>query len=252
MPVLPFAAAAVSAGATIYASSKASKAAKNATNAQTQAAADANKLQWDMYQQQRTDQAPWREVGQGALGQLAQLYNIPYKNADGTAGAQRAEGDRFGGFFESPDYQFRMDQGVNALDRSASARGAMGSGGALKAITRYGQGLASSEYGNWYNRLAGLAGVGQAATNQTGQAGQNYANQANQNLLAAGDARASGYQNQSQIQTGMIGGLANLGTNLLGSFSSPQPPLMMNSGGSGGYAPGTMGAYTGANMQGLY
>jgi hypothetical protein len=85
----------------------------------------------------------------------------------------------------------------------------------MRGIERYGQGLASEEYGNAFNRyqtqqgnrfnrLAGLAGVGQTANAATGQAGSNYANavagisQANATnqgnaILAAGNARASGY-----------------------------------------------------------
>jgi hypothetical protein len=118
-------------------------------------------------------------------------------------------------FQQDPGYQFRLAEGEKAINRAAAARGGYDSGGALKALTRYGQGVASDEYGNafnrWntqnnqlYNRFASLAGVGQLANQQVGQAGQGYANAASniaQNnaanqgnaMLAGANARASGY-----------------------------------------------------------
>lgn len=51
-----------------------------------------------------------------------------------------------------PSYQFRLQQGVNALDKSASSRGMLLSGAQQKAVDEYGQNLASQEYANAYNR----------------------------------------------------------------------------------------------------
>ena len=58
-----------------------------------------------------------------------------------------------------PGYKFRLSEGMKALDRQAAARGGLISGNALKATQRYGQDLASQEFGNAYNRLAGFAHV---------------------------------------------------------------------------------------------
>lgn len=107
-------------------------------------------------------------------------------------------------FQKDPGYDFRMQEGQKALERSAAARGGLQGGGTLKALTRYGQDYASNEYGNAYNRwnndnttrfnrLASLAQVGQTANNTIAQAGQANASNANSNVLAAGNARASGY-----------------------------------------------------------
>jgi hypothetical protein len=57
-----------------------------------------------------------------------------------------------GEFTKSPGYDFRLQQGVNALDRSAAARGKLLSGSQAKAITQYGQDYGSSEYQNWLNQ----------------------------------------------------------------------------------------------------
>jgi hypothetical protein len=51
-----------------------------------------------------------------------------------------------------PGYGFRLSEGLKALERSAAARGGLLSGGTGKALTRYGQEMASQEFGNAFNR----------------------------------------------------------------------------------------------------
>lgn len=115
---------------------------------------------------------------------------------------------------EDPGYQFRLQQGNQALDRMNSARGNFLSGGAIKQGLDFNSGLASQEYGNAYNRyntdqsniynrLAGITGVGQTANSQVGAAGQNYANQASDYLTQQANAKAAG-------QANMYGSLGNL------------------------------------------
>lgn len=58
-----------------------------------------------------------------------------------------------------PSFQARMQAGQDALARSAAAKGFLGSGNILQEITKYGQDLASQEYGNQFSRLSQLAGV---------------------------------------------------------------------------------------------
>lgn len=180
---------ALSAGAQIIGGDRAADATRDAANS-------SNALQRYIYDQNRADLAPWRETGSAALSQLGQLYGLNGQPADTS------------GFQASPDYQFRFTQGLNALDRSAASRGGLYSGQQLRAAQDYGQGAASQEFGNYFNRLAGIAGVGQAATNQTGMYGQNYANQAGQNYLNAGNAQASSYLNRSNALSGFLGDAA--------------------------------------------
>ena len=105
----------------------------------------------------------------------------------------------YSAFYQSPGYQFRMDEGVRARERGASAKGMLMSGGMQRELTRYGQGLASAEFGNYANRLASLAGIGQTATQYGGQLGQQAAGQIGQTsgqlgqtIMAGGTAQASG------------------------------------------------------------
>lgn len=77
----------------------------------------------------------------------------------------------------------------------------------MKSLNDYAQGTASSEFENYANRLAALAGVGQSATNSTSAAGQNMANNVSANQMAAGQARASAYQN---VGSAINGGVQNV------------------------------------------
>lgn len=124
-------------------------------------------------------------------------------------------------FYTDPGYQFRLDEGGRAVDRSAAARGGLLSGRTLKELTRFGQGVASDEYGAAYarfnnnrtqrfNRLASVAGIGQTATNFTGQVGENAAGAIGENTLQAGNARAARAINQ--------GNAVNNVTNSLGQW----------------------------------
>ena len=96
----------------------------------------------------REDQMPWLQAGQRALHQLEQLNS-----------------GNFSSFTASPDYQFALTEGLKGLDRSAAARGALWSGGADADRMAYASGLATQNYGNYYNRLASLAGLGQTTGN---------------------------------------------------------------------------------------
>ena len=65
-----------------------------------------------------------------------------------------------------PSYQFRLDQGTEAVNRGAAASGLLRSGNRLAELMQYGQNLGSTEYGNQFQRLALLSGaeIGSPAT----------------------------------------------------------------------------------------
>ncbi len=94
----------------------------------------------------------------------------------------------------SPSYQFRMDEGQKALERSKAASGDYFSGDTAKALTKFGQDFASQEFEADWRRLGELAGEGADATGTTVNVAGNYGQQAGNNIMTAGNARASGYQ----------------------------------------------------------
>lgn len=149
--------------------------------------------------------APWYDAGKSALMQL-----------------QRENGLAPGGsnFTATPGYQFRYNEGLRGVQSSLAALGMKNSGAALKGIDRYGQGIASEEYGNYYNRLAGMADNGQNAATNMANLRTNMAN------LSAGAADrvgntytglantvTGGYNNMSGLVSNTANNNANLVTN---------------------------------------
>jgi len=141
-------------------------------------------LQREIWEKQQKDQQPWLEQGKYGINTLGALMR---PNADTSAILKN-----------DPSYQFRLKQGQQALDRSSAARGMGYSGAQMKAAQDYGQGMASTEFGNYYNRLAGLAQGGQQAAGSMSQAGGQYAQNA-----------GNTFANLSNAQTNILGQQAN-------------------------------------------
>jgi hypothetical protein len=191
----------------------------------------------------------------GSGGGSPETYNVQPNTSIGTPGmlAEGFDAEKFAaGDWKDPGYDFRMAEGQKALERSASARGSLLSGGALKSLTRYSQGVASDEYDksftrafntfnandtNLFNRLSLLAGNGQQATVQMGNLGANYAGSVGDNLAraaAAGgeyatqgaNARASGYVGAANAWNRGAGTMFNNIGDIWGSYSGqPYEPF---------------------------
>ncbi len=188
---LNFAGNAISAGTSLYTNSK-------ATEAQTNAANQAAALTQDQFDQTRADLAPYLGVGKNALYATSALSGVAAPDLTPAENRQVFE-TALGNFFVSPDYLFRQSEGIKALDRSAAARGRLQSGAQLKAVNEFGQNLAASEFGNYRNVLASLAGIGQTETNNIARYGANATANVGNALVGAGNARASGFSNTGGI-----------------------------------------------------
>jgi len=126
-------------------------------------------------------------------------------------------------FRTSPGYRFRLQEGIDSLDSSAASRGMLLSGNQLKEVNNYAQGQASQEYGNYYNRLAALAGAGQTSTGQAVQTGQAVANNIGSAAIGGGRDRASAYQNQGENSANLYNSLGGIATDFIGSRFGPRP-----------------------------
>jgi hypothetical protein len=130
-------------------------------------------------------------------------YQIPGVNAPAATGATAgggngiipgAAGSSLSQLLTSfPGYQFGLDQGVQALDRAAAAKGLTLSGGQLKDLQSFGTNYALQQAWTPYiSELGSLAGLGENAAAGVGnnglQTGQGVAN----SQLAGGTAAASG------------------------------------------------------------
>lgn len=112
---------------------------------------------------------PYADAGTQALSPLTGL--LLGKQYDPKTGEYNdiTDEQRQALFQKSPGYQFRLEQAQNSLQASQAAKGGLLSGGAMKEMNAYTQGIASDEYGNYINQLGTLAGNGQnAATTQSG------------------------------------------------------------------------------------
>ncbi len=213
--------AVIGAGASLYGSSQASGAAK-----------DASGLQLQMYNRTRGDLAPYNATGQNALGDAYGLARMGPTGGgpDYIALAQQNLPGRMtqAELEQTPGYQFDLSQGLKAVQSAAAARGLGVSGASLKGAATYATGLANKTYldqfgvsqkrfedlvnlnqgqqgnvQNAFNRLSGIATLGANAAAGLGTQGTSAANSAGGFLNKSGEAQAAG---TTGVQNALTGG----------------------------------------------
>jgi len=189
--------------------------ANSAAHTQANAAQNATNAQLSMFNQVQGNEAPYRQAGQGAVGELGNLL--------GTSGNTGAAG--YGSLnqpfnmadFKSltPQYQFNLQQGTQGtLNQDAGAQGAE-SGAALKDLISYNQGYANNSFNsafqnyqtqqnNVFNRLSTLAGMGQAAASNQATGASSFAGNVGQSMTNVGTALGAG---QVGVANSLSGGL---------------------------------------------
>jgi hypothetical protein len=233
-----------------------SNAAKDAANTQAGASDRATAAQQQALDKQLAMQRPFTEAGTTAVNQLSTMTQ---------PGGSATQDFSYGPFNyqADPGYQFRLDQGLRAMNQTAAARGGLISGNALKAGQQYGQDMGSQEYGASFGRylqnyanaqntfqmnrnnlldpLKFLTNIGQAgASNQAANVGSFGSSQA-ANITGAGNAQAAGQIGSANAFTGAMGqGIGQLQMNSLinnrqSSYATPQQPNYFS--GGGGYTP---------------
>jgi hypothetical protein len=251
MPWIPAAIAAV--GGAISGGIQ-SSAQDRATKAQQQSAQNALEFQKNQWQTAQTQMQPYRQVGETALPQLQRVAGEA-GNIDPTqdAGYKPLTGLESPGQFNfsttgdmaDPSYTWRLNQGLNAVNSSAAARGGYFSGNTGKALMDYGQGAASQEYGNQfgrynqmmsnymqqegfnadlynqaynrqmgmnqnqYNQYSNMANMGQNAANATMGAGNQFATNAGNMAINQGNITGTGAANQADIWGNAISNASN-------------------------------------------
>ena len=202
-------------------------AARTAAGAQQAAASEATGLQRDIFNTINTQQAPYRGAGYGALNTLQSMLPGQYQqyDAQGNPTTMATGSGQLTRMFTpqdltanlAPNYEFMSQQGLNAARQTANVGG--GGSNVLKSGITFAENYAKNAYqdalNNWraqqgdiYNRLAGIAGIGQTGQSQTNAAGTNFANAAGQ--LGIGSATAYGAG-----QVGSANAYANIGNNFL-------------------------------------
>lgn len=155
--------------------------------------------EWDgKYNQVRSDNASYMALGEQGTAGYSGLLTDPSS------------------IISNPGYQFRLNQGSQALDRSAAAKGKLFSGGAQAAQQQYGQDYASSEYDKELARYGTAIGYGQQAQSRVDTAGMQTASGKSgvYNALAGlAMQRAAG---KTGIATGQAAAYQNTGNVLAG------------------------------------
>lgn len=151
----------------------------------TKKAAGLNKRELDKYLNQGTSYIDaGADTASGYLTDVGDLWSNLAQESGGLSGLN-LYGDALGvngadgrsratnAFQSSPGYEFQLGQGLDALERRASAQGRLSSGQTGLDTINYATGLANQDYNNW---LSNLSGYGQQQSNiytgaTTGQAG---------------------------------------------------------------------------------
>jgi hypothetical protein len=165
----------------------------------------------EMYDISREDLAPYRETGYTALKDIEGMK--PFLT--GQFGQ-----DQFEQYLD-PSMAFRQKIGEQSTARMANVGGGALSGNTLRALTDYGQGLASTEYGsafnrfqdertNIYNTLANIAGMGQGAVNTGVNRGQSFAGQMTGLTTGQGAAMAGGQIGAANAYGGAAQNVGNM------------------------------------------
>lgn len=237
---MPIVAAVAGVAAAVGKGVAASHASKKAASQQAAAAADASKKQEQQYgltredllknqEQTRADYSPFLNTGTSANNQLG--YSMGFGGTGTGEAGYLSKPFTMADYQADPGYDFRVKEGMKALDRVNAAKGKYFSGQAIKGLTDYNQESASQEYQNaydryrsnqsdFYSRLTGIADRGMNAAGgiansgaqtqaQLNNAGQNKVNQVNDNIIGAGNARAAGTIGQGQAWVTGLNGVGN-------------------------------------------
>lgn len=178
---------------------------------------------------------------------------------------------------QDPSYQFQLQQGLQSVQRAAAAGGTLNSGGTLKALDQYAQGVTAGYENQDYTQALNTYSTNRNATLQnislplqTGQYGtsdllnalQSYGQQFSANTLGTANqvanygtqganAAAAGTIGQANAYSGALGGLSNSAQTfaLLSALTAPNGGQLANTGGTGALTVGANGQavpFTGA------
>ena len=187
------------------------------------------------------------------VDQVSNRYKPFTENASSDFQAYRSEVDNLANFqfdpsqiVNNPAYNFRLTQGLDALDRQYAVRGGIGGGGRLAGITDYAQGLASTEYENEYRRKYGEQLGILGARQSLAERGYGAVTDRSNTLLGISSGRANLISGAGQARAGFMADAANArAAGTIGSANAMQQGI-----GQLAYLGGTQGWFSGSGMTG--
>lgn len=205
----------------------------DAIEAQSEATDQAIEFQREALQAQQDMMRPWSEAGEESLDQLRNVLGD---------GPPKYDRPTFEEYQASPWYDYQVGEGVEAMDRSAAARGMLDSGAQRKALNEFGQKAADMDYQNWLNReytgdqwelgqwynaltpYQSMAGVGQTTQNVLAGLGATAAGAMGGAALQGGQATADSLRNRANITTGLMNSLGETGAGIGNYFMNRYSP----------------------------
>lgn len=209
---------------------------EDATNAQVGEANQALDFQKQVYGQQQQNEAPFLQAGQQSIGQIIQGLQNGTFGPNSIAAPAAFKAPTLADAQQTPGYQFQLQQGLQAIDQGAAARGGLNSGATQQSEQQYGSNLANSTYGNIFNQalstynaglsdyqaklagqsqafnqLAAPAGIGQTAAQGINQVGTAAATNTSGLLTGIGNAQAAGSVGVANAVNSGISGATNSG-----------------------------------------
>lgn len=197
-----------------------SHAASSAADTQAQAAENASDATQATAAQTRNDLLPYMKLGTDNIAGVQSSLKNPALTTSFAAPTQAQAA-------ATPGYQFTLNNGLKAVQNSASARGLGVSGAAQKGAASYATGLADSTYNdtynralstyntnqttatNQYNKLLGLVGVGENAAAQVGNNATQATASSNNELTSGAAASAAGTVGSANAINSGVSGATN-------------------------------------------
>ena len=198
--------------------------ARKQAEAQARALAEAKGEVGKAYQTSKGYYDPYYQTGTAASNRLAELMGIGGNTAAPGYGSMTRDFS-MADYQQDPGYQFRLQEGLKALQGRAGARGGLLSGATIRGGQKYAQDVASQEYGNAYQRymeqmqnrynmLRGQQQTGYQAGGALSDLSTGYgANTAN---FAMGQGAIDAAKTAAKY--GMYGDILGSATNMLGSI----------------------------------
>lgn len=163
----------------------------------------------------------------------------------GASGTPAAGSPNYSAFYNTPGYQFSLNQGETAIQRGAAATGGLYSTGTLASLNNYAQGAASTQYNNYVQQLLSLSGLGGSAAATGAGASTATGAGASNSITNAGNASAGGIMGAAGAFSNGLNSLTNpngtggILANAINSGNQPAPyNYAVNPGGGGpGVAP---------------
>lgn len=210
----------VAGGSALAGSLISSNAAKSAASTQANAANHAADLQQQNLQQTRESLQPFINSGYGAQTSLNNMLGIGAPTNGDTYGSltQPFNADTWAKW-KDPGYDFQLQQGQQALQNSQAAKDGALSGGALKDLIGFNQGMANTAYQNAFSRymnqndatfqrLSSVLGLGENAAAGLGNTGAQVTSNIGNTITSGANAQAAGTVGSANAISGGINNAA--------------------------------------------